>query len=77
MKFDGYRITHEYVVEMKNIAARLKTMGMEVNENFLVTFILNSLPPEYGTFHVHYNTLNDKWNVHELQNMLIQEEERL
>ena len=76
MKFDGSRTMHEHVVEMKNIAARLKTMGMEVNENFLVTFILNSLPPEYGTFHVHYNTLKDKWNVHELQSMLIQEEAR-
>ncbi|CAL1381354.1 unnamed protein product [Linum trigynum] len=77
MKFDGSRTMHEHIVEMTNIAARLKTMGMEVNENFLVTFILNSLPPEYGTFHVHYNTLKDKWNVHELQSMLIQEEARL
>ena len=77
IKFDGSRTMHEHVVEMKNIAARLKVMGMEVNENFLVTFILNSLPPEYGTFQVHYNTLKDKWNVHELQSMLIQEEARL
>jgi len=52
-------------------------MGMEVNENFLVTFILNSLPSEYGPFHMNYNTLKDKWNVHELQSMLIQEEARL
>ncbi|KAL0551495.1 hypothetical protein IC582_010583 [Cucumis melo] len=52
-------------------------MGMEVNENFLVTFILNSLPSDYGTFHMNYNALKDKWNVHELQSMLIQEEARL
>ncbi|XP_058784065.1 uncharacterized protein LOC131658830 [Vicia villosa] len=77
MKFNGSRTMHDHVVDMTNIAARLKTMGMEVNENFLVTFILNSLPSEYGTFHVNYNTLKDKWNVHELQSMLIQEEARL
>lgn len=77
IKFDGSRTMHEHIVEMTNIAARLKTMGMEVNENFLVTFILNSLPPEYGPFHMNYNTLKDKWNVHELQSMLIQEEARL
>ena len=43
----------------------------------LVTFILNSLPPEYGPFHMNYNTLKDKWNEHELQSLLIQEEARL
>ena len=68
---------HEHVVEMTNIAARLKTLGMEVNEGFLVQFIINSLPPEYGPFHMNYNTMKDKWNVNELQCMLIQEEARL
>ncbi|XP_050946549.1 uncharacterized protein LOC127151171 [Cucumis melo] len=77
IKFDGSRTIHEHILEMTNLAARLKTMGMEVNENFLVTFILNSLPSEYGPFHMNYNTLKDKWNVHELQSMLIQEEARL
>ena len=64
IKYDGSRTMHEHIVEMTNIAARLKSMGMEVNENFLVTFILNSLPPEYGPFHMNYNTLKDKWNSH-------------
>jgi len=42
MKFDGSCTMHEHVIEMTNIAARLKTLGMAVNENFLVQFILNS-----------------------------------
>ena len=41
-KFDGYRTMHEHVIEMTNIAARLKSLGMDVDENFLVQFILNS-----------------------------------
>ncbi|KAH1202235.1 hypothetical protein GmHk_17G048746 [Glycine max] len=74
MKFDGLRIMHEHVIEMTNIAIRLKTLGMTVNENFLVQFILNSLPSEYGPFQISYNTMKDKWNVHELHNMLVQKE---
>ena len=50
---------------------------MVVNENFIVQFILNSLSSEYGLFQMSYNTMKDKWNVHELHNMLVQEETRL
>ena len=50
IKFDGSRTMHEHVIEMTNIATRLKTLGMVVNENFLVQFLLNSLLPEYGPF---------------------------
>jgi len=49
MKFDGSRTMHEHVIEMKNIASRLKSLGMTVDEG-LVQFILNSLPSEYGPF---------------------------
>ncbi|BAT93183.1 hypothetical protein VIGAN_07210700 [Vigna angularis var. angularis] len=50
---------------------------MKVDETFLVQFILNSLPSEYGPFQMNYNTIKDKWNVHELHSMLVQEETRL
>ncbi|XP_019261759.1 PREDICTED: uncharacterized protein LOC109239623 [Nicotiana attenuata] len=60
IKFDGSRTMHEHVIEMTNIAARLKTLGMEVDENFLVQFIINSLPSEYGPFQMNYNTMKDK-----------------
>jgi len=47
---------------------------MVVNENFLVLFILNSLPSEYGPFQMNYNIVKDKWDVHKLHSMLVQEE---
>ena len=73
MKFDGSCSMHEHVIEMTNIAARLKTLGIKVDEFFLVQFILNSLPPEqYGSFQMNYNTIKDKWNVNELVSMLVQ-----
>nr|KYP56649.1 Retrovirus-related Pol polyprotein from transposon TNT 1-94 [Cajanus cajan] len=62
MKFDGSRTMHEHVIEMTNTTTRLKSLGMVVNENFLVHFILNSLPTEYGPFQMSYNTMKDKWN---------------
>jgi len=74
MKFDGSRTMHEHVIEMTNIAARLKTLRIAVDEGFLVQFILNSLLSEYGPFQMNYNTMKDKWNVHELHSMIVQEE---
>ena len=65
MKFDGSHIMHEHIIEITNIAARLTTLGMTVNENVLVQFILNSLLSEYGPFQMSYITMKDKWNVHE------------
>ena len=64
MKFDGSRTMHEHVIEMTNIAARLKFLEMAVDESFLVQFILNSLSSEYDPFQ-----MKDKWNVHELHSM--------
>ncbi|RWR95043.1 Retrovirus-related Pol polyprotein from transposon TNT 1-94 [Cinnamomum micranthum f. kanehirae] len=77
MKFDGTRSMHEHVIEMTNLAANLKNLGLSVDEAFLVQFILNSLPPQYGPFQIHYNTITDKWTVNELANKLVQEEARL
>ena len=42
MKFDGSCTMHEHVIEMTNLLARLKSLGMEVDESFLVQFILKS-----------------------------------
>jgi hypothetical protein len=77
MKFDGTRGIQEHVLEMTNLAAQLKTLGMNVEEFFLVQFILNSLPSQYGPFQINYNTIKDKWNLNQLANMLNQEEARL
>jgi hypothetical protein len=48
MKFYGSRTIHEHVIEIINIAERLKLLGMNMDGNFIVQFIINSLPPEYN-----------------------------
>ncbi|XP_038971782.1 uncharacterized protein LOC120104549 [Phoenix dactylifera] len=77
MKYNGAKGMQEHILEMTNIAAKLETLGMKVEESFIVQFILNSLPPQYGPFQMHYNSIKDKWNVNELASMVVQEEIRL
>ena len=60
IKFHGSRTMHEHVNEMTNVATRVKSLRMEVEQNFLVQFIINSLPSKYGPFQMKYNTLKDK-----------------
>ncbi|KAK9100600.1 hypothetical protein Scep_024030 [Stephania cephalantha] len=62
-KFDGTCRMHEHVLEVTNIDAKLKGLGMNVDKFFLVQFILNSLPSQYGPFQIHCDNINDKWNV--------------
>ncbi|KAH7571742.1 hypothetical protein JRO89_XS04G0128700 [Xanthoceras sorbifolium] len=77
MKFDVSRTIYEHVIEMIKIAAKLKSLGINVDENFIVQFIINSLTSKYSPFQMNYNTMKDKWNVNELHIMLVQEETRL
>ena len=76
-KYDGSRGMQQHVLDMTNLAARLKSLGMTVDDSFLVQFLLNSLPPEYGPFQINYNTIKDKWDVNELASRLVQEETRI
>ena len=62
-KFDWSQPIHDHVTSMTNLDAKLKSMGMDVSESFLVQFIINSLPSEFGQFHVNYNTIKEKWNL--------------
>ena len=59
-KFDWSQPIHDHVTGMANLATKLKSMGMDVSESFLVQFIINSLPTEFGQFHVNCNTINEK-----------------
>ena len=45
---------------MANLETKLKSLGMDVSESFLVQFIVNSLALEFGQFQVNYNTLKEK-----------------
>ena len=38
MKFDGTCGMHEHIIEMSNLAAKLKALGMNVDEFFLLRY---------------------------------------
>nr|GMD28162.1 UBN2 domain-containing protein [Ipomoea batatas] len=75
MKFDWSVSIHDHCDQMVNIAAKLKGMGMELPESWLVHLVINSLPPaEFGQFRVNYYTLKEKWSFKETKHLLVQEE---
>ena len=57
--------------------AQLKILGIDMSKSFLVHFILNTLPHQYESFKISYNTHKDKWSINELMTMCVQEEETL
>ena len=64
-------------MQMRDIAAQLKTLVVEMFNSFFVHYILNTFPQQYGPFKISYNTHKDKWLINELLTMGVQEEERL
>ncbi|GJW31471.1 retrovirus-related pol polyprotein from transposon TNT 1-94, partial [Tanacetum coccineum] len=60
----------------RTLMAELTTVKFD-DDSFLVQFIMNLLSPEYGSFHINYYTLKDKWNIDEIFSKPIQEEARL
>lgn len=82
MKFSSYRLTsvkgvREHIMKIRGISAQLKKLEVDMSDSFLVHYILNFLPFEYGPFKISYNTHKDKWSINELMTMCVQEEERL
>ena len=77
MKYDGSSGVRKHIMEMSDIARKLKTLGMSISESFLVMFVLNSLPPQFSQFKISYNTHKETWTLNELISMCVQEEERL
>jgi len=77
MKYKGKSNIWEYIMEMSNLASKLKTLKLELGEDLLVHLVLISLPAHFGQFKVSYNTQKDKWSLNELISHCVQEEERL
>ncbi|XP_038983909.1 uncharacterized protein LOC120111301 [Phoenix dactylifera] len=64
-------------MELRDIAAQLKSLEVDMSETFLVHFVLNSLPMEYAPFKISYNTHTEKWTMNQLLAMCVDEEQRI
>jgi molybdopterin converting factor small subunit len=67
----------DHILRMSNIATRLKPLDLAIKAGFLIYLIFNSLPKEFKTFEVNYNSMNDKWTLEKFIAMCVQEEERI
>ncbi|XP_052183041.1 uncharacterized protein LOC127795424 [Diospyros lotus] len=77
MRLTGIKGVREHIMKMRDIAAQLKSLEVTMSDSFLMHFILNSLPQQYGPFKISYNTHKNKWSINELLTMCVQEEGRL
>jgi hypothetical protein len=75
-KYTGESV-RDHILRMSNVAARLKPLDLAIKDDFLIYLIFNSLPKEFETFEVNYNSMNDKWTLEKFIAMCVQEEERI
>jgi hypothetical protein len=68
-----------FIQKMISIVAKInKYLGSALHKEFVVFMIMKSLPKEFETSHIQYNTsVTDKWNIDQLLAQCVQEEERL
>jgi hypothetical protein len=61
----------DHILRMSNMATRLKPLDLVINDGFLFYLIFNSLPKEFETFEVNYNSMNEKWTLEKCMAMCV------
>ncbi|RDY14604.1 hypothetical protein CR513_00311, partial [Mucuna pruriens] len=77
MKYKSKENIREYIMEVSNLTAKLKSLKLELDEDLIVHLVLISLPTHFGKFKMNYNPQKDKWSLNELISHCVQEEERV
>jgi hypothetical protein len=75
-QYNGQSGTREHIMNMCDMANKLKTLDMAISDGFLVHFIMTSLSPLYCLFKISYNTQKATWSMAELISYCVEEEER-
>ena len=77
MKYQDQGNIRKYIMQMSNIASKLKALKLELSDDLLVYLVLLSLPAQFSQFKVSYNSQKEKLTLNELISYCLQEEERL
>ena len=71
-RYDATGCLREHIMKKCHMASKLKSMEMEISYDFLVHFIMSSLPQEFSPFVINYNSMKIKWGIDELIAMCVQ-----
>ncbi|CAM9000813.1 unnamed protein product [Rhodiola kirilowii] len=77
MKYSCKGNVREHIMEMSQLASKLKALKLELSENLLVHLVLISLPSEYSQLRISYNCQREKWTPKELISFYVEEKEML
>jgi molybdopterin converting factor small subunit len=61
----------DHILRIRNVVVRLKPLDLAIKDGFLIYLIFNSLPKEFETFEVNYNSMNEKWTLEKFIAMCI------
>src|SRR6185312_2098192 len=67
----------DHIMGMCTLNSKLKPMNLDLKEEFMVHLVFASLPKEFATFVVNYNSQPEKWNMEKSIAMCAQKEDRL
>ena len=77
MRYKDKGNIREYILELSNIASKLKVLKLELSEDLLVHLVLISLRTQFNQFKISYNCQKEKWTLNEFISYCVQEKERL
>ena len=60
MKYKGQGNIRDYIMQMSNIASKLKALKLELSDYLLVHLVLLSLLAQFSQFQVSYNCKKEK-----------------
>ncbi|XP_047330736.1 uncharacterized protein LOC124934273 [Impatiens glandulifera] len=60
MRYLGKGNIMEYILNMSNVASKLRALKLDLSEDMLVLLVLLSLPAQYDQFKVSYNCQKEK-----------------
>ena len=73
IRYKGNGNIREYIMEMSHLASKLRAHKLDLSEDFLVHFVLISLPTQFSQFKVSYNCQKETWSLNELISHCVQE----
>ncbi|KAL9678627.1 hypothetical protein QQ045_016475 [Rhodiola kirilowii] len=77
MKYSCKGNVREHILEMSQLASKLKALKLKLSKNLLVHLVLISLPSKYSQFRISNNCQREKWTLNEVISFCVEEEEML